>query len=314
MPSERTTKTIRFAELTAALCLLLIVAVWFLTSRDFASLVALVTALGAVIALFRRQIPGKEDIAIISVLLVVTGIGLYLIFGIDNCVDLKREIIKCEISEERALKIIYGDDVIKIENGTSPPDTDMSARVILARPYQDGDIHKYVIMTQRLDPLNCPECGPIIDGAVFSEIDDDWYLDWSQMGIAQVVGSGSLPETELILIGPDKFGVQYIYGGTNDGIDYKDAILIAQSGEDFSILFKELISLNNFRLCEADSSIECWGYSATIDMVQGETPAFYDIVVSFDGTIALDENTIIPIDESVIYRYSFGDNRYIKIE
>ena len=93
MPTEQETKNIRVAEITAALCLLLVVGAWFINNLDFASLVALVTALGAVIALYRRRIPGKEDILLISILVIVTGIGLYLIFGTDGCVNYKQGVI-----------------------------------------------------------------------------------------------------------------------------------------------------------------------------------------------------------------------------
>ena len=80
MPDNPKTRTVRNLQLAAALCLLLVVVVWFVTSMDFASLVALVTALGAVVALFRRRASSNIDIFIVVILVVVTAVGLYAIF------------------------------------------------------------------------------------------------------------------------------------------------------------------------------------------------------------------------------------------
>lgn len=314
MPTEQETKNIRVAEITAALCLLLVVGAWFITSLDFASLVALVTALGAVIALYRRRIPGKEDILLISILVIVTGIGLYLIFGTDGCVNYKQGVITCEISDQRAAQLIYGRDVVITENGITDNGDDAGVHVIMARPYQELEVNKFVIFTQRLDPSSeCPGCAPFIDGALFTQIDDVWYLDVQQLGIAQAGFMDVSPETDLVEIGPGKYGYLYFYPGESEGLNYKDALLITQIGEGFGVVFNDLVSLDNFQDCEPGTKNECWGYSSTINFIQGENPGIFDLLMSLDGTIALEDGSVVAISETKTYRFSHGENQYLEL-
>lgn len=314
MPTEQETKTIRYAEITAALCLIVVVVVWFIVSPDFASLFALVTALGAVIAVYRRRLPGRQDILIIAVLIVVTGIGLVLIFGRDTCMDYKQGVITCEISDQRAAQLIYGKSVKLSDSGTATPDDELNIFVMMSRPYQDGDVDKFVFLTQRLvTEEDCPDCAPFIDAALFSRIDDAWILDVKQQGIAQVGRFGVSPDSDLEEIGPGKFGYLSFYPGESEGLGFKDVLLITQIGEEFGVVFKELVSLDNFQDCESGTQNECWGYSSSIGFSEGENPGFFDLLMSLDGTVRLDDGTVVPVSEKKLYHFMQGDNKYVEV-
>ena len=314
MPTRQETKTIRYAEIAAAMCLLVVVVVWFIYSPDFTSLFALVTALGAVIAVYRRRIPGREDILIIAVLIVVTGIGLFLIFGRDTCIDYKQGVITCEISDQRAAQLLYGKDVEITESGTATPDNETNIFVMMSRPYQEGDVDKFVFLTQRLETdEDCPDCAPFIDGALFTRIDDIWHLDMRQSGIAQMGRFGVSPDSSLEEIGPGKFGYISFYPGESEGLGFKDVLLITQIGEGFGVVFNKLVSLDNFQVCDSETQNDCWGYSTSIGFREGEYPGFYDLLMSLDGTIRLDDGTIVPLAEKKTFRFLQGDNKYVEV-
>lgn len=314
MPSEQETKTIRYAELTAALCLMLVVTAWFVTSRDFASLVALVTALGAVIAVYRRRRHGILDIPLIAILVIVTGVGLYLTFFRDNCVDQKQEVINCEFSTERAAQLIYGNGVEIFENGAQLPESEPSVRVIFERIFQEQDINKYAFFTQRLDSSECQDCPPFIDGVIFTQVDDKWYLELIDLGITQAGFVDVSPEMDMIEIGPEKNGWLYFYSGENEGLHYKDLLVLSRIGDEFVVIFNDLVMLETELDCEESTHNECWGYTASISFVEGENPTNYDLIIVKDGTIALDDGTVVPISEVKRFRFSPGDNEYIEIQ
>lgn len=313
MPTERETKTIRYAELAASLCLLLVVIAWFLTSMDFASLVALVTALGAVIALFRRRIPGKDDILIIAVLVVVTGMGLYLIFGEDRCVDQKRAVIICNMTEQRAAQLLYEGDVELYNEGSPASEIEQSIEVVLWRSYEEGEKKRYILLTQRADSeTNCPNCSTYVDGALFTEVDGNWYLDVRQKAIARLGFVDVQAQADLMEIGPSRFGYAYVYPGSTDGLDYENVLLITPTSERFDVILNELIGMNNFRDC-SDENSDCWGYSATLTPLEGENQLFYDLLMLLDGTIQSEEGFVVPINKTIVYRFSHGENKYIEL-
>jgi len=314
MTTEQETKTIRFAEIVASLCLLLVVIVWFATSLEFASLVALVTALGAVIALYRRRIPGREDLFIIVILIIVTGIGLFLIFGTNKCVEANKGLIRCAISESLAVQALYGEDIdLATKNINSFPD-ESTVRVIFAEPFSDGDINRFALFSQRIDPeSDCPTCSTYLDGAIFSQVDDNWILDFKHKGIAQFELNNVKPETEFIKVGPDALGYLYRYSGRSEGLEYQNLILFIQQEDRFEAVLNMLTGMNNYAECENDPPNDCWGYESSINF-NDSGGDFFDIQANIDGTIALDDGTIAPIQQVILYRYSHSEDHYIELQ
>jgi len=314
MPTEQETRTIRYAEIVASMCLLLVVIVWFATSLDFASLVALVTALGAVIALYRRRIPGREDLFIIVILIIVTGIGLYLIFGTNQCIEANKRLIRCEISESLAVQALYSEDVDLTANNSASFPNDSTMRVILAEPFSDGDIKRFALFTQRIDPASdCPTCYTYLDGAIFSHVDDNWILDIAHKGIVQVELNNRIPDTELIHIGPTALGYMYRYSGSSDSFEYQYSMLLTQQGDRFEVIFNMLTAMNNYAECENNAPDHCWGYELSINF-NDSGGDYFDILTNIEGSIELENGTVVPINKVNLYRYSYSEDHYIELQ
>ena len=310
MPDNPKTRTVRNLQLAAALCLLLVVVVWFVTSMDFASLVALVTALGAVVALFRRRSSSNIDIFIVVILVVVTAVGLYAIFTREKCLNMEERVINCEITDQFAAKLMYGEQASVDEAGLVTIGSEATVKIVLAKQYQEQGDQKYILFTQRYDPNTCAECLPELDGMVLTEVDDAWHVDVLQKGIAQFGTQESNPVVDIKEIGSGKFGFMFYYSGPNDGMRYQDAVLIDQIGGRFYIIFNELIGLDNSASCEGTEN--CWGYNSQLDFIQDNKSEFWDIQITSSGTIVMEDGAIIPISEQLLYRYSSGDNRYVE--
>ena len=310
MPDDPKTKTVRNLQLAAALCLLLVVVVWFVTSLDFASLVALVTALGAVVALFRRRASSNIDIFIIVILVVVTAIGLYAIFNQEKCVNMKERVINCEINVDYAAKLMYGEATTVDDNGVVQTNSESVITTLLAKQYQEQGDQKFILFTQRFDPNTCSDCSPELDSMVMTRLDDAWVVEVLQKGIAQFGTFDNKPVGDVREIGSAKIGFMFYYSGPNDGMRYQDAVLIDQIGGRFYIIFNELIGLDNSGSCGAGE--ECWGYNSEVEFVQNGAVEYWDLLINSSGTIILDDGAVVPFSEQARYQYSSGQNKYLE--
>lgn len=314
MPDQRETRTIRNLQLVAAICLLLVVVVWFVTSRDFASLVALVTALGAVIALYRHKSPGRIDIFVVVILVVVTGAGLIAIFDRENCIDHRKMLVTCEIESDQVAKLLYGQDTSIDGAGNVLTGGDEDIVVLLSMPFVEDGVQKYVFITLRLGGSGCFSCGPELDGIVLTTDGDVWRAVVVQHGIAEIGTMSSLPSGEVVNIGPGKEGFLINFTGLNDGMHYEDVVLLDQIEDKFQIILNELIVLNNAESCTSSSTLECWGYSSSLEFIRNGNLDYDDLQISTNGTIMMDDGSMVPFNQVRTFRYSSTEDRYMPVD
>lgn len=314
MPDQRETRTVRNLQLVAAICLLLVVVVWFVTSRDFASLVALVTALGAVIALYRHRTKSTIDVFVVVILVVVTGVGLLAIFDQGDCINFREMLVTCEIESEHAAKLMYGEAASIDGAGNILTGGDENVAVVLSRPFVEAGIQKYVFFTQRLDGDSCFGCSPELDGMVLVGEGENWRVDALQKGIAQVGTIAIQPDVEVVNIGPGEEAFLFNFSGQNDGMRYENAVLIDQVVAQFQIVLNELIALNNSEICGDSSTVECWGYSSNLEFIRNAGQDFDDLQISTNGTIEMDDGSLVPFNQVRLYRFASEESQYLPVD
>jgi hypothetical protein len=217
-----------------------------------------------------------------------------------------------EIDPLLAVKIIYQNEVTLTDDGLIHLPNGEEVRVILSQPYQENNISHYVLISQRMDPAEfCHMCAPEVDGAIFTRVDDRWLLDVVQEGFAKLGYFGVAPEAELVQIGPDRFGYLFYFTGGSTGLTYTDAYLVAFFGEHFDVLLNERTRFDNSQACEPDFAFECWGYTSTLEFIQGENATYYDPHLVTSGSYQPEGEAIIPYDNEWVYSFSTGENRYL---
>ncbi len=228
----------------------------------------------------------------------------------------KKKTLTGEITEDKAMKLVFGNyddeeevsawkpsaaDItqLKIDSGAK----DVFSSILLAKPMHEGNFDKYILLTGTVPKdYTCHACPATISGFLFSKTGGGWQLDAEQKFIARLGEYGEGPATELVRIGPDKYGVLFrpLYTGT-----YQEEGMILFEVTDSGLT--EALSLPATSGQGGDN--KPYKYSSKLNFVQGKNSSYYDIKISTTGSRKGSDGKVTSVDETKTY--IFNGKKYV---
>lgn len=99
-----------------------------------------------------------------------------------------------------------------------------------AYPFEQGEVHKYFLITEVLPAhteYTCHACAPIVGGAIMVQSGRSWSLEAVSQGIVMIGKFGKGPMSQLLVIGPEQYGVMLDVWGGNQGCFDQTLLLLA---------------------------------------------------------------------------------------
>ncbi len=195
-------------------------------------------------------------------------------------------------SEAEALKLMY-------------PDEDASPyKVILSAPFRQEGYDKHLVLTDNTLVNHCPACPVYVEAALFVYHNDVWQLEKLHQVAAEFsTGLDNSPTAMVIPFGPDKDGL--VFGGGYQGQGY--LISTDTYVTDVNGRFRQVLSLTTSesnRLNEACFEQQlCYEYGATVDLIRGDQPTYFDMRVATSGTKLVDDQ-LVEFTEVATYTFS----------
>lgn len=210
--------------------------------------------------------------------------------------------------------------------------------VNLALPISVGGAKEYLVLTasnpysveEKAATNGCHGCVATLGGIVVSEQKGTWKADIKNLHIADLGSWGQVPEGQLVLIGPDRYGVRFDFDDVHQGDTNDWTIFVGVVGKELTkILDIDTGNSDTQGTCadeqqdatdgkeKFDSKLWCYGYSSDMQFVAGAGLDYYDLEVRYTGTDA-DFNVQLPngmkiTDVSRVETYKWDDGGGYKL-
>lgn len=221
--------------------------------------------------------------------------------------------VQPNLPQDVALQKLYNDQTLKFSaDGTTRTFDGYEIRLLLAEPYTQNQILRYVLLTSKNPPdNNCHICAPSIDGAIFSLVGNEWQTTIEQQGIVTYLGSfGYPPPSELVQIGPDKWGFQFNWTYLTGGIFIGGVTLISHQAAGFQVVLES--KTYEYVDCIEPPSFPCYDHQSTMSFTEGSNPNYYDIIINTSGTRLNDSRIAEQFNENITYTFSI--DKYVPKE
>ncbi len=190
-----------------------------------------------------------------------------------------------------------------------------TVNVILAAPFTEANIHKYVVLTEwsgfeRDDLGGCHSCGVGIGGGVFAQANGKWIIESQNISnTLDVIGTwGHAPDGKLVQIGPHKHG--FLFFDTFGGQGYFETWLKIYA--EVNGVLKQVVSIPKFYEVIPDLG-RSWletGQESVYQFVPGSNAEYYDLRVNTVG-VGIDEKDREMIPISLQNEYMFNGSEYV---
>jgi hypothetical protein len=194
--------------------------------------------------------------------------------------------------DAEALKLMY-------------PNEDASAhKVILSAPFRQEGYDKHLILTDNILVNHCSACPVYVEAALFVYHNDVWQLENLHQVAAEFSTNGdNLPTAVVIPFGPAKDGIIFGSGYQGQGYLISTDIYVTDVGGQFRQVFS-LTTFENNRISDACFEQQlCYEYGATVDIVRGDNPIYFDMRVTAGGTNLIDEQ-LVEFTEVATYTFT----------
>jgi hypothetical protein len=187
------------------------------------------------------------------------------------------------------------------------------SRALFTKSFKQDENDRYFVIT-RTTPAkeDCEDCVPVIGGATFTKVGDEWRLDAQSKAITRTGMHGELSGGKLVKIGTDKYGVLFHWKATNLGVAEEGDLLIAEIKNGLKEVFSMLTGGNNKTDCHEKGLYEddpsCWAYNSKLEFVPAGSARYYELKVSTQGTKQVEDNNVVPVRETK--RFAFSENGY----
>lgn len=226
-----------------------------------------------------------------------------------------------------AMRAIYGAYDAKRGATLLPPGPRDESRRVLATPllaatYLEGGVRKAVLAVQ-LQWLD--EYGSIIGGHpsptavsvyVFREQDGAFVFEKGAREAGWGGAYASAPAGRLVRLGPDRYGLWFEWGDSNQGYTNDDAFIVSLSEPRVSTVFFVETGRSNRGACgrRSDGSVErCWGFTAYPELVPLEGEPYDLLRIRHVGTEQREpEQPIRRRAESVCHAHRGGKYRRVE--
>lgn len=233
-------------------------------------------------------------------------------------------------TEERAMELVYGLYDKKIECSQwvcTVQEKDAFAEKIDAEgrlysrsagfyPFETESGIGVFLVTETLSRSgdgweSCHSCAPILGAAEFTLQDDEWVIKNLKKDLGQFGAWGTLPEKELVRIGPEKWGILFHEGYTSMGITTGNALLMGESNQQFRILADFQTEFSNEGFYSEDNQPDrAYQYGSEIRFDASKNEDFFPIVVRTSGTRPVtgdpESDQIMEFEEKRLYTFKSG--------
>jgi len=187
--------------------------------------------------------------------------------------------------------------------------------VILAAPYTEANLHKFVVLTEwsqfeRDDWAGCHGCGAGIGGGVFAQVNGNWMIESKNISntLDDIGGWGHAPDGKLVQISPNKHGFLFFNSFGGQGYSATSLNMYAEVNGDL----KPIISIPNFYEVIPDLG-RSWletGRESAYRFVPGNDATYYDLQVNTVG-VGIDDKTREMVPISLHNEYKFNGSEYV---
>ncbi|MCJ7735774.1 MAG: hypothetical protein MUQ10_00470, partial [Anaerolineae bacterium] len=203
-------------------------------------------------------------------------------------------------SDAEALGVMYPND-----------ETD-AYMVVASAPVRHAGDSKHLVITDNTLNNHCSGCPVVVEVALLITHGGTWQLERLQQVAAEVSTSLDNPPTARIIpLGPDTDG--FILGGSyqGQGLLISTDTYIADVDGQFRQVFSLTTSESN-RLSDACFEQQlCYEYGATVDLVPGDNPIYFNVRVTAGGTKLVDDRSM---EFTEVATYTFSGETYTLTE
>ena len=228
-----------------------------------------------------------------------------------------RPSISGDLTDGKVLQLLYGNydalkgraiwqategDLQRYELDSGFGQTVHTEVILNEQIYQDGEIRRIVLTSTNLESGNgCHACSPVIGGALFTQTQGGWMLDFEQRIIGHMGSWGTPPPVELVRIGPDRYGAVFLHEYQSQGLISRTAFFIAPIATSFVKILTLDVGRDDRGFYVDGSGV---AYSSTYRLVPGDNGDYYELVVRTSGTRQDSNGTVVPINDTTTYVFS----------
>lgn len=229
------------------------------------------------------------------------GKALELIYG---SYDYQKKYVKWKLTAEEIQKSPLAGEASGLGPGT------VYTAPNFFQSFTQGGSQRYLLITETVPArYDCHACAPIIGGAVFSQVGNNWQVEAENKMISIMGSFGSAPKGKLIQIGPDRHGARFQAGGMGQGITNEAVVVIADVGESLrEVLTVDEFGGDNSGAC-GEGLATCYSFSSKLEFVPGANSAYYDARVTTTGTKEDKDGAVRRAN--AVKKYTFTDGKYV---
>lgn len=211
--------------------------------------------------------------------------------------------IEGEFTVEKAMEVVYGlydremecsKWVCKAPEKEGFTDKISPDGMVYTRPaanFQiqlEGEPHQ-LLVTETLERNadgweDCHACAPILGVALFSEIDNAWFIRSLKKNVESVGSWGKLPEQKLMTLGKENYGIRMEHGYTAQGITVNQMMLVGMVEGKYQVILNQETGFSNEGMYYDDFHPEmAYSYTTAIESQEGENPNWLDLVLTTTG-------------------------------
>ena len=184
----------------------------------------------------------------------------------------------------KALEMLYGDYDKQLGTAkwevVNPPEQEFEAfrnipgarvRAAFQADYQEDGERKVFLLTSAVpdsqNDYSCHACRPLIGATIFVKVDNQWKVEASEKYLMEGDGFGKVPDTQLVQIGPDKFGLRLSSSDMAQGFESGGQSIIALVKDRITVVFEHItlddscgaVEIEFFALRRRQRLISCRG-------------------------------------------------------
>jgi len=198
----------------------------------------------------------------------------------------------------------------------SPDDFQESAQLLhnvyAVLPFDLPGTPRWILLIATAPPDNtCHACAPVTGAVIFALKDAAWQAVYDQPHVIDSGSFGKPPSPGARNLGPSKPAVEFDLGSMAQGYEFNSSTFVAEVNRKL----REVLSVPTGESNEATGAQpeQTFRWQAEVETSRSVHEGFADIVVTFSGTKAVDNGTMIR-PYSGTWTYRFNGEVYKKAE
>lgn len=186
---------------------------------------------------------------------------------------------------------------------------------VFFKPFEEAGKKKIFFVTKTIptsEPYECHACLPLLNATVFIKNRKKWEIESQNLFLMQEGEYAQSPITNLIQVGPNRYGVTLECEHRSGEFLNKTLYLIIPCKKSITNALEETIYHDNFNIC--GRSIQCATFSAALNFSKTSKDGFYLLKIKRFGTRDDEKQhyRAVPVDEESTYQFRKG--KYVQID